>query len=108
MSNQELLFDVPPDTKSLKWKLNEFKAKNGVWTHCAPPEIEGRWTALLMPGNPHINPIPYQDAFKTFEPMDIIAGYCRVLDDAGFLVTGETEREAIENLCRNLNIPFEL
>lgn len=107
---QEQLFDIPKDRASQKELLHRFCKANGIWTHTITRAKASKdfpaWTALLLPSNPHGIELPYvQDET---EPMEIIAGYCRVLDESGMLVEGETEREAVEILCRNLNIPFEL
>lgn len=110
-----VLFDVPPDpSRSRTRHLKEFKRKIGIWTHCTPfstkdyPDYE-RWMAMLLPknGKGEENYSDHRAYTKgSDEPMEIIAGYCRVIDDTGRCEYGKTEREAIKNLCDGLKIPF--
>lgn len=97
------LLDVPKDSPSRKERLEAFKAKHGVWTHNShlPPEGEP-WSALLVPKARLAMDEP------TAEPMKLIAGYCSLLDEMDLLVTGKTQREAIQTLCEKNGIAFDL
>lgn len=98
------LIDVSKDSPSKADKLEAFKKEHGIWTHRATiAKQDYPWSALLLPTNPHYE-LPYQEFVKDLEPVEIIAGYCRILDEAGFLVTGKTESEAIDRLCVNIGI----
>lgn len=109
MGAERMLIDVPRTPRNRKADIAEFKRANHIWTYSSGPAFEhcGKWTALLLPGNPH-SELPYGEDMDPKEPMEIIAGYCRVLEEAGFLVDGPTEREAIRALCGNLQIPCTL
>lgn len=99
------LIDVPKDSKSRHERLREFKVEHWIWTHKGNSE-DYPWSALA-----------YADALKALsgyglpesvrnDPMQVIAGYCRLLDDCGLLVIGETERDAVWKLCRNVGLEF--
>ncbi len=95
------LFDVPKDRPTRKERIQEFKAENWIWTHKAEM-MEDRWSALAYAHS--LEALKGYDLTGKLEPEFLIAGYCRLLDEAGLLVTGKTEMEAIRTLCRNLNI----
>lgn len=105
---QPLLLEVPKDAPSRKDRLKSFCAENGIWTYSCGPEFEdwNKWNAMLMPGNKSDIRVPYQDCFKSNDPMEIIAGYCRVLEETGFLVEGKTEWQTVQLLCANVGIAF--
>jgi hypothetical protein len=84
------LLDVPPTHPTRQEILQAFKTRQGVWTYCGKgmKREEHPWEALLVPsgGEPD-------------DPVSLIAGYCRLLEEAGLLVTGETELDAVQRLC---------
>ncbi len=45
---------------------------------------------------------------KSDEPYELIAGYCRILEETQRSTFGHTEREAIKNLCADNQIPCNL
>jgi hypothetical protein len=106
--NHPVLFDVPKDAPSHEQRLKAFCEREKIYTHHTPrmTREEHPWQAMLLPGNYRGIKIPYQESFKSDEPVEIIAGYCRILEESGFLATGATKREAVERLCLNLRIPF--
>jgi hypothetical protein len=102
------LLEVPQTHPTNRDKLQAFKSVNEIWTHSDKfDHSEGKWIALLLPGNPHGN-LPYEDCMESEDPWDIVAGYCRVLEESGYLTNGKTERDAVEALCRKRGIPFDL
>lgn len=100
------LFDVPKDSPSRKAMLKAFCKANGIWTHCAPPDVPDRWTALLLPGNPHKIELPYGD--EETDPMTLISKWVVSLEATGFIHYGPMEENAVESLCRYVGIPFTL
>lgn len=98
---QQTLFDIPKDRPSLAAKIVAFKREHDIWTvraaHLA--KEEGRWTAFKAPDY-------IED--KKAPPMEIIAGYCRLLEESGHLVDDMGELTAIRQLCANLKIPCDL
>lgn len=109
---QPALFNVPKDAPSHKERLDAFKVKIGIWTHNLEDDhSDSKWMAMLLPksGNGAEN---YSDhrcyCDGSDDPFEIIAGYCRIMDETGRTANGETEREAVERLCDGLKIPFDL
>lgn len=94
-----LLLDVPKDSPSRKQTLAAFKKAFNIFTHNANfrTRKEHPWSALLCPR-------PMTDD----EAVQHIASYCRILDEARLLVTGETERDALRTLCQENSIPCYL
>jgi hypothetical protein len=90
------LFDVPKDSPSREQRLAEFKREHGVWTyHSKHMSREDEcWSALLL--------LPGETEKAMWER---IGSRCSALEDEGSLVTGRTEREAIERLCENCGLP---
>lgn len=108
MSNQPKLFDVPKDRPRRKQRLAAFKASNGIQTHfCADYRSGGNaWMAIHMP-----------TATKALEGygvkpdvslMELMAGYCRLLDEGGMIFEANTEAEAIRKCCVAAEIPCDL
>lgn len=42
------------------------------------------------------------------DPLEMIAGYCRILQESGRVEYGHTEMDAIKNLCSENKIIFDL
>jgi hypothetical protein len=99
MSTHPTLLDVPKDRPSRQQKLDEWKRKHNVWTHHAKQmrREDEPWSALLKLPN------ETEDAMWAR-----IGSRCLALEDEGTLVTGETERLAIERLCENFELPKPL
>lgn len=110
MTGQMKLLDVPkmaPSREELSQREIEYvKAQHGIWTHKSGAFKRGEhpWTALLLATGPCGADIPYSAQMQRMTPMEMIAGYCRVLDEHGLLTTGETEREAMEELMSNCHL----
>jgi hypothetical protein len=99
------LIDVPQDRPSRKEKLEMFKEDHSIWTHGSPKFTgDDRWCALLV----NVARTRLAGYGLTLEktPMEMISGYCRLLDEADLLVTGKTERAAVKTLCELNGIPF--
>lgn len=100
------LLDVPKDSPTRKERIEDFKKRHGIWTyHCYTPP-EAPWDAMLVPKA--AESLKGYGVKPTDEPMEMIAGYCRLLDEWNLLVSGKTEREAIRTLCEHNGIPCEL
>lgn len=101
------LIDVPKDSPSKRERLEAFKKLHGIWTHNAGYEPKDEpWSALAL--NQSAVALNGYGVKPADSPLDIIAGYCRLLDEWNLLVTGETEREAIRTLCEKNGIVFDL
>jgi hypothetical protein len=94
------LLDVPPTHPTRHEILQAFKTRQGVWTHNAHfrDRKEHPWSALLVPRARKML-AGYIGGGDPDDPVSLIAGYCRLLDEAGLLVTGETELDAVQRLC---------
>lgn len=101
------LFDVPRDrpTKKQTWRaqLEWFKNNSGIFTH---GHNDTGWHAMIVPrsreilaGYPNTAHVP---------AIELIMDYCRLLEEADLLTVGNTERQAIEELCRLNKIQFDL
>lgn len=102
-----LLFDVPKDSPTRKEQIEAFKAKHSIETHNAGPKW-GRenypWSACLMPAARKFG----YGVTEQSNIYDAVAKVGRLLSEAGYLVEGRTEREAIQMLCQNCDIPCDL
>ena len=101
----EKLFDVAPfqgpSTKEKRRKECEaLKAKHAIWTHHTAKD----WLALSMTEcTAALNGYDLTTEQRTV-PIMMLAGYCRLLDDAGMIEQGhETEWEAVTALAARLN-----
>lgn len=99
--SQLRLLEVPPDRPSTKARIDAFKVEHRIWTHRATgwKRIEHPWSALL---------VPKEVNYDELSVMEYIAGYCRLADEGGWLVTGEGELTAIRRLCNNVDIICDL
>lgn len=102
----QLLFDVPRTHPSARDKLNAFKYKYTIetWHTRGMRKEEHPWLACLMPRARKFG-YGVTEASNLFDCIEKVG---RLLDEAGVCVTGETERLAIQELCKNNNIPFDL
>lgn len=113
MKDQMTLLDVPKDSPSHEERLEAFKKRIGIWTHSGPGESSRefpKWTALLLPtdGEGKERYSDHRPYCKSDDPFELIAGYCRILQESERMEYGHTEREAIQNLCQANKIPFEV
>jgi hypothetical protein len=94
------LLDVPPTHPTRQEILQAFKTRQGVWTYCGKgmKREEHPWEALLVPRARKML-AGYIGGGEPDDPVSLIAGYCRLLEEAGLLVTGETELDAVQRLC---------
>jgi hypothetical protein len=100
----EKLFDVAPfqgpTTKEKRRKeCDALKEKHAIWTHHTHKD----WLALSMREcTAALNGYDLTTEQKTV-PIMMLAGYCRLLDEAGMIEQGhETEWEAVTALARRL------
>ncbi len=111
--NQPNLFDVPKDSPSHQERLDALKTKIGIWTHETPGETSRefpKWMAMLMPvdGDGVERYSDHRSYCDSDEPMEIIAGYCRIMDETGRCQYGHTELEAVRTLCDRFKLPCPL
>lgn len=97
------LFDVPKDRPTRKERLESFKSRHSIYTYGAR---HAGFDALLVPRARGMLS-DYDDA-ATCSPIELISKYCRLLEEANLLVSGDTERGAIKEICRLNNIVFDL
>lgn len=102
------LFDVPKDAPTRKERLNAFKFANDIETHyCKVFEDEHLpWMACKMDSARQIRE-PYRNS-KDESLGSIMADVCRLLEEAGVIAEGKTERDSIIRLCENLDITCNL
>jgi hypothetical protein len=101
-----LLFEVDQRHASRAVKLISFKKEHGIWTYrtSGMARADEPWSALLVPSARAM----FSPESDKLEPFDLIANYCRVLDEAHLLVTGEGELTTIRELCKQNNIRCDL
>ena len=87
-------------------KLRAFKTLHAIWTHRADgwAKKDWPWTAMLLPTE--TRQIPYTKG--STDPWEILNYAGMWMDDAGLLVHGRTEWEALRLLCKANDIPFTL
>lgn len=107
------LLEVPKDSPGRNDNIRAFKKKVGIWTHSSGEESTTeypKWMAMLMPvdGDGMKRYDDHRAYCKSDEPNEIIAGYCRILQDSGRIDYGHTERDAIKNLCSENRITCDL
>lgn len=102
------LFDVPRDSPTHKERIKAFKVANYIETHyCKAFEDEHYpWMACKMDAAKSI-----REPYRTSENNSlgaIMSDVCRLLEEAGVIAEGKTERESIIELCNNMNITCPL
>lgn len=110
-TSQPMLLEIERDlSRARNVVVKAFKKKIGIWTHCSAGESTRefpKWMALLLPvdgdGVERYN--DHRTHCKSDEPYELIAGYCRILEETQRSTFGHTEREAIRNLCADNQIP---
>ncbi len=99
------LLDVPKDRPTRKERLEAFKIKHGIWTHNAGPSLGILpWCAVLVPNARRS--LKGYSVPAAAHPIDLIAGYGRLLEEWSLMVEGPTEHETISHLCTINRILF--
>lgn len=95
----DLLFDVPRN----KARLEIAKETHGIETFRSSIDRKDKpWMAIVRPVI--VKALEgYEDVSK-MEFGQIFAGYCRLLDDWNLVGYGETEADAVLDVCRNCEI----
>lgn len=111
MTKQRPLLNVPKMGPTRKETLRSFTSRVGIWTHSigrmATPDFP-KWTAMLLPKNEWGIQLGHEHYCKSDDPWHIIAGYCRIMQESGYMDYGQTERDAVQRLCHNLNVACEV
>lgn len=99
-----LLFDVPATRPSHARRLHIFKRENCIETHDGGSPDLSRWMAAHMPSCRRLGygNTPQSSLF------DCVANTCRLMDEAGLVGYGRTEREAVRELCEQIGQPFTI
>lgn len=102
------LFDMAPDGPTRRQQLLLCKRQHGIATHYAKhlDRHEHPWMACLLV----VAWEKYEGYGVTPESSltDCVAKVGRLLDEAGLMTTGETERDAVRELCRINKLPCKL
>lgn len=100
------LLDVPKDSPSRKQRMEAFKAKHQIQTHSAGKTDDDlpKWMAGHLPSCRKLG----YGCTATSDLFECAARVCRLMDEAGYVAYADTEREAILELCGNLDIPCDL
>jgi hypothetical protein len=103
MKPQLDLFTTPKTGPTKREKLEAFKKQHDI-------DVVGsnkyQWDALLMA---HARErLKGYGVKRSADAIDLIAGYCRLLEESDLLVTGSSEIGAIRELCHRNNIPCPL
>lgn len=101
------LLTVPKAGLTKREKLTAFKKLHKIQTHRASQmrREEHPWSALLM--SPALQLASDYGSDAATMP-ELVAEFCRLLDEQRLLVNGPTEREAVRELCRLNGIVCEL
>lgn len=99
---QLMLLDVPKGHPSHQERLDDFKRRHGIETHKGP--VDPPWLACHMPTARTFG----HGVTKDSDLFDCMAKVCRLLDEAGVISEADTEREAVEQVCANMGIVFDL
>lgn len=102
------LFDVPKDAPTRKERMKAFKIANDIETHyCQSWEDDWHpWLACKMDLAREIRE-PYRNS-ESNSLGAIMADVCRLVEESGVIAEGKTERDAIIQLCGNLDIVCSL
>lgn len=96
------LFEVPKN----KTRLQLAKETHGIETHHAPPGVENPWCAIHR--QLVVDRFSGYGVTEEMSMGEIFSKVCRLLDEMNLVGYGDTEAEAVLDLCRNLNIPITL
>jgi len=98
------LLNVPKDSPTRKERIESFKKQYDIETHyCEALDDEHRpWMACKMDVAKRIRK-PYRNS-ESNSLGAIMADVCRLLEESGTIAEGKTEREAIRQLCANLDM----
>lgn len=101
------LIDVPKDSPSRQQKLDALKRALNIETMRSVgwKREDHPWVALHKPS------VNRFSAYGGNSSMSIPEAFAKVgllLEESGVLVTGETERDAIRELCHNIGVPVQL
>ena len=105
---------APKTHQSRRDKLEAFKKSVGIWTHREPytAKSDHPWAAMLLNEARERCAGYNSEKFnaRSCAPEDLIFGYVRLLEEGfpALLVTGETERSAIERLLQSANVEGDL
>ena len=88
------LFDVPKDSLSRRDRLMAFREAHRIWTHFC--RGEDPWLAMLLP---RAEELAKQYGSANFHPVEMMADYCRLLEEQDIIAVGHTERDAVRTLC---------
>jgi hypothetical protein len=94
-----LLLDVPKTHMSRHERVVAFKERNGIWTYRSDLRREDDPWCAMLEHRARKALAGYLKHDEADDPIALIAGYCRLLEECGLLVTGVSEREAIRRLC---------
>jgi hypothetical protein len=90
------LLDVPKDSPTRRERMAAFKAAHGIKTHDAGVDDHDRWIAVM-----------FDEAWKRYAVycggdktvFGLMAGACRLVEEAELCAHGATEFAAIRELC---------
>jgi len=101
-----LLLDVPKDSPTRKQRLEQIKSLLMIQTHYCDGLPDAPWMAMHMPAARSIGK-PY-GVKPTDDMFECMWHVYRLLDEAGVVQEGKTERDAIRKLCDHLGLPLNL
>lgn len=91
-----VLFDVKPDSPTKHKKLEAFKTEHHIWTYGSGKH---GWDAMLIEKSRAC--LDGYGVTKDTSAFEMVAGYCRILEEADFLVGGlPSEIAVVRELCK--------
>lgn len=103
MKPQLDLFTVPKTGPTKRERIDAFKKEHAIWTYGTN---KYQWDAILVSHSR--KKLKGYGVTQNTEPFELVASYCRLLEEADLLVTGPSEIGAIRELCHLNDIPCQL
>ena len=85
-------------------EIDAWKEQHGVWTFHTSG-MDEPWVAVCLPKAHEALSGYGLSPDELAKPIELFAGYCRLLDEAGLSASGETEAETCEQLAKQLDLP---
>jgi len=112
----DMLFNVPKNVTPAQTRranrranLKAIKREHGIETHRSTSVETDAWMAICRPQIVKaLSGYETEKALQEMSMFDLFAGYCRLIEEWKLVAYGDTEAEAMLNLCRDNNIPADL
>jgi hypothetical protein len=103
MKPQLDLFKAAKTGPTKREKIDAFKREHSIWTYGSN---KFQWDAILVGKSREL--LKEYGVTDQTDPFELIASYCRLIEEADLMATGASEIGAIRELCYRNNIPCPL